>query len=379
MLDRLIPASFRKKEPDVVAQLSADMQAMKDARIALHLSADFIDSPYQATMWARHLDDSGIGWYVICRERQHVDAMRKAGIRCVWAPKPHHLVPAMGPEVRAVLYVNNAARNLEMLRRFPDLVHVQMLHGDSDKPPSYSPVTANFDRVFVAGQLGQDRYALNGVTIPAEAFVHVGRPQVKDRLVGLRPGWREKPVIAYMPTWIGGRSEVMFSSLDRGADILRAIRRASPTATILFKPHPLSYKDPSWSAIEQDLRRAMAETGTEAIDRAEDASLVYDRTDLLVTDISSTMSDFLFSDRPLAVILPRRPLANQDRAFPTLSACYRVSGDLGDIDARLGDALGDDSLAEARTAMRRYAFGSDDRPGDARFIEAIRHLAGVDA
>ena len=365
-----------QSQPAPLPLLAAARPEMQDARLAVHLSADFMDTPYQITMWAPHLNDTGVPWYVICREYEHLATLRDSGLRGIWAPKAHHLPMAIAPDVKAIFYVNNAHRNIELLRRFPALTHVQMLHGDSDKPPSYSPVTANFDRIFVAGQLGQDRYALNGVTIPDQAFIHVGRPQVRDRMVGSRPGWQTRPVIAYMPTWIGGQADARFSSLDRGEKVIHAIRAAAPRAEILFKPHPLSYKDPSWKTLETTLSRALADTGTTALDRGADANQLYARADLLVTDISSTMSDYLYSDRPIAVILPRLPVPDQARAFPTLAACYQVAPDLSDIAARLADALGGDSLAPARKAMRLHAFGPDDGPADARFIAAVRRIAG---
>lgn len=376
MFDQIIPARWRAAEPDHVSSLRSAMSGLQDAAIAFHFSADYIDTPFHVTMWAPHLDDAGVNWYVICRENHHFAALKQAGIRAVLAPGAHLLPLAVAQEVRAVLYANNAHRNIDMFRRFPGLVHVQMLHGDSDKPPSYSPVTANFDRIFVSGQLGRDRYSRNGVTLPEEAFVHVGRPQVKARAVGARPAWQERPVIAYMPTWVGGQAEAQFSSLDRAPSVLRAIRKASPGAEILFKPHPLSYKDPSWKLIEPPLMAAIGEVGATAIGRREEASGIYDRSDMLVTDISSTMADFLYSDRPLAVILPRRALRDRERAFPMLPACYEVAGDLGDIAARLSDALGPDSLKGLRSEMRTYTFGPDDCPADARFIAAIRQLAG---
>ncbi len=370
------PLSRFRSQPDPLPLLAAAMSGMQDARLAVHLAADYMDTPFHVTMWAPHLNDTGIPWYVICREYRHLLTLRGMGLRGVWAPEAHHLPVAVAPAVEAIFYVNNAHRNIELLRDFPRLTHVQMLHGDSDKPTSYSPVTASFDRIFVAGQLGQDRYALNGVTIPDQAFVHVGRPQVRDRMVGSRPGWQTRPVIAYMPTWFGSHGDTMLSSLDRGAEVIRAIRAAAPRAEILFKPHPLSYKDPSWKTLETTLSRALADTGTTALDRGADANQLYARADLLVTDISSTMSDYLYSDRPIAVILPRLPVPDQARAFPTLAACYQVAPDLSDIAARLADALGGDSLAPARKAMRLHAFGPDDGPADARFIAAVRRIAG---
>ena len=56
--------------------------------------------------------------------------------------------------------------------RFNQLTHIQLLHGDSDKASSFNPVTAMFDRIFVAGQAAIDRYAANGVLIPRGEVRH---------------------------------------------------------------------------------------------------------------------------------------------------------------------------------------------------------------
>jgi hypothetical protein len=45
-------------------------------------------------------------------------------------------------------------------------------------------VHAIYDLIFTAGQAGIDRYARHGVSIPAEKFRIVGRPQVEL----IRPG-----------------------------------------------------------------------------------------------------------------------------------------------------------------------------------------------
>lgn len=377
MFNSIISAHKCATDMNYVSLLRSEMASLQDTAVAFHFSADYIDTPFHVTMWAPHLDDAGIGWYAICRERHHFVALKAAGVRAVLAPSIHLLPMAMAPHVRAVLYANNAHRNLDMLRCFPDKVHVQMLHGDSDKPPSYSPVTANFDKIFVAGQLGRDRYSMNGVIVPEDAFVHVGRPQVKIRPIGMRPSWQESPVIAYMPTWFGGQSESQFSSLDRAPTIIREIRKAAPHAEIIFKPHPLSYKDPSWGLIEAPLNAAISETGATSIARTEDAGSVYDRSDMLITDISSTIGDFLYSNRPLAVVMPRRPLHDLKRSFPMLSGCYRIAGDIHNLSGQVSDALVQDSLHDKRTKVRAYAFGDDDGPADGRFIAAVRHLAGV--
>ncbi|PVH27271.1 CDP-glycerol glycerophosphotransferase family protein [Pararhodobacter oceanensis] len=354
---------------------SIDAACDARARIAVFFSADFLETPFHVTMWAHHLDASGVPWYAICTSEHHVAQLREDGIQAVLSSKAYHHVNAITPSVRAIFYVNNGHRNLEMIERFPELIHVQLLHGDSDKPSSSSPVTAIYDKVFVAGQLGQDRYQNNGVVIPSTAFVHVGRPQVKGREVGKRDGWNDDPVVAYMPTWYGAKGDMRLSSLDRGPDIIRAIQRAAPKAEILFKPHPLIDKHPDWKQLSKRITAALAETGSKPLDMNVDANEVYARADMLVTDISSTMSDYLYSNRPLAVVMPHGQIDDPHRQFPTLGGCYEVAADLSNIDSQLQDALGADSLADQRSAMRIYAFGDDSREADARFIDAVRQIA----
>jgi len=367
---------LKENTPSPHVGLLSDMRMMEDCRIAVHLAADYMENPFHVGMWARHLDDSGVPWYVICREKRHMETLRGQGVRGVWAKDAGQLQMAMAPGVRAVLYANNSHKNIELLRRFPHLIHVQMLHGDSDKPTSFSPVTRNFDRIFVSGQLGQDRYAMNGVKVPPEAFVHVGRPQVKDRSIGPRIAeWRKNPVIGYMPTWFGSHGDTMLSSLDRAKDIIPIIMRHIPNAKILFKPHPLIYKDPQWKQHEEAVNSVIRNAGVVVIDKDADANSVYEQSDILVSDISSTMIDYLYSDRPMLVIPPMGFSSDQAWKYPSLGGSYLVEADLSNLGELLLDAAGQDSLAEQRKVMRIYAFGDDDRPADARFIEEIRKLA----
>ncbi|MDR2379838.1 MAG: hypothetical protein LBE08_01455, partial [Bifidobacteriaceae bacterium] len=85
---------------------------------------------------------------------------------------------------RLALYVNHNAANFSLLA-FPQLVHVSIMHGDSDKFVSISGQTKAYDFTFVAGQAAVDRLA---AYLPlydaASRCVIVGRPQVPS----LRPG-----------------------------------------------------------------------------------------------------------------------------------------------------------------------------------------------
>lgn len=357
--------------------LIEQMKHVQHCEIAFHLAANFMPTPLHVEVWADHLNACGVAWYVIARDGHHLDRLRDMGVAVAHAASAAELRLAMGAKVRAVIYANNSHKNVEPLRCFPDLVHVQMLHGDSDKSSSFNPVTRNFDQIWVAGQLGQDRYAMNGVTVPDHAFVHVGRPQVRGRTVGPRAAdWRDSPVIGYMPTWYGSQGDTKLSSYDRATQIIRTIRSVSSNAKILYKPHPLIHKDPNASVLEREVKAALRETGGIMVPKESEASHVYEQADVLVSDISSTMSDYLWSDRPMAVIAPRGFNEEMKAGFPSLGGSHLVDEELTNLSAALTDCLTSDSMAAARAGMRKYSFGGLEphEAADAAFIRAVKAL-----
>lgn len=372
-----LDALIGRTRPVAPSALVSQMKVVQDCEIVFHLTAVDMETPLHVMMWAPALQASGVKWYVIAREIHHAEALRAAGIAVVHVGDEAQLRMAMAPKVKAVLYANNSHKNIELLKRFPDLVHVQMLHGDSDKPSSFRKVTKNFDQIWVAGRLGQDRYAMNGITLPERAFIHVARPQVRERTIGPRVAqWRDAPVIAYMPTWYGFQDDMKLSSLDRADQIIRAIRGVSPTAQIICKLHPMSYKDPNWAQLESRLKTALGETGGRMVPKEDDATSVYEQADVLVTDISSTMSDYLWSNRPMAVIAPRGFDAQMQAGFPSLGGAHLVDEALDGLAAALTDCLTLDAMAQARAQMRAYSFGglAPDEPADAAFIRAVQAL-----
>lgn len=372
-----VPAVLlRRADPEPpqtpLTEIYRDISSLGDPRIAFHFSDADLLTPTHVEMWADALDATGIEWYVICREPHHHEHFRMTGrARSVLAEKAAFLTAAVHPGVRTILYANNAQKNREMLKACDHLTHVQMLHGDSDKPPSYSPLTRNFDKVFVSGQMGQDRYAVNGVFIPEEKFVHVGRPQAVGMGVGKRTEVRE---VVYMPTWLGRFEDTQFSSVRKAHLVIGEIARRFPDLRITFKPHPLTFRDPEWPVLERKIRSALRSGNGRFAPPEMSSGDAYRLADVLITDISSTMIDFLHTGRPQVLILPSGQDLPASR-FPSLAAAYQVSPDLSDLTALFSDAIGPDSLEETRLKMRRYAFGEPDGPADAAFIRAILSLS----
>jgi len=282
--------------------------------------------------------------------------------------------------LKAVLFANNTQQNRQIMKKMPELRHVQMLHGDSDKPPSYSPLTKNYDRVFVAGQMAIDRYSRNGVHIPKDRFRIVGRPQV----AAIIPSETKAPdgdvlQIVYMPTWRGFFEDTQFSSLDRADRIIETIMALPKKSHVIFKPHPLSYKDPEWpefkKRIDAVLAKRSASGSTGEFGSAEQAPFdLYNHADVLICDISSVMIDFLYANKPLVTVLPQRFKPEDRSNFPSLEACYNVSSDLNNLQTELEAAIGADPLVGERERVRASAFGDLDQPPGAAFQAACQEL-----
>src|SRR5690606_12998650 len=95
---------------------------------------------YQLRMWLPELEKMGRSFIVILRNPATFDEIVPATTAPVLVRRsPASLDVVVAPSVKAVFYVNNASRNVHMVR-YVGPRHIQLNHGDSDKPPSFSPV-----------------------------------------------------------------------------------------------------------------------------------------------------------------------------------------------------------------------------------------------
>ena len=266
--------------------------------------------------------------------------------------------------LKAAFYVQNHQANVDMLR-FHRLTHIWLNHGDSDKAANYSARHAAFDKIFVSGQQGVERYAAHGVRIRPEQFAIVGRPQI-ERIVTrdepLPPG--APRTVLYAPTWHGGKPNTNYSSLPLGGQIVDALLERG--ATVIFRPHPHTYRDPQQTRIAHDIQRRLS-----ADRRSSGRQHVFGHTaevewglpecfnhcDALITDVSSVASDFLATGKPLAMVAIQQKGPAFRQAIPMARVAYVIERDLSTLPAALDELLGPDSLGEARRAYRSYCLG----------------------
>ncbi len=326
------------------------------------------NTEYQLLMWLPYLERIGERFVVIVREKQAALTFAKAtSMPVIHAPAIRHVEDSVIDSLRACFFVNNGAKNSHMVR-FSQLTHIQLLHGDSDKASSFNPVTVMFDRIFVAGQAGIDRYAANGVHIPLDRFNIVGRPQVEsiavtDASIADTPD--ESKTVLYATTWVGHYTDANYCSLAYGERIVSALLARG--ARVIFRPHPYSARHPDSvrqvARIDQLLAEDAAKTGRQHLygDAATGQMSVIDcvnASDALVGDVSAVATDWLYSAKPFALTNPFGLSSEAyESEFPLARAAYVLDEAVTTLDEVLDKLLHTDPMAEDRRTIRRYYLG----------------------
>jgi CDP-glycerol glycerophosphotransferase (TagB/SpsB family) len=138
-------------------------------------------------------------------------------------------------------------------------------------------------------------------------------------------------------------------------------------ADVLFKPHPLTgHRLPeagrAREAIDDLVRKAGG--GSEIVAPSPNSLYeAFNRADLLISDISSVITDFLASRKPYAVSNRRDvPDAEFRAMFPSSSAAELLGSDLSTLRTALEDAAGADPRRAQRETLAEYLLGPEGDP-----------------
>lgn len=373
----------------IQAEINDELDALAPEAV-VYMSADAGQSLYILNQWVPPIEALHQKSFIMVREASHLAPIAPTPIPVVYAPKTRHVEELIRPTTLVAYYLANAGKNVHLLRE-ARIRHVFLNHGDSDKSTSANPVSRVYDGVWVAGQAAIDRYEAAGIHMPTSQYAIIGRPQVEQLKVGPIPG-EHRTTILYAPTFEGYYEESNYSSLERmGPDMIRGILTARPDVRIIFKPHPASgVQRPGMAAARVEIVEMLAAANAGHLYVGPESALTlyecFDAADALISDISSVVTDFLYTERPLITSNPRElDLDTYFNTFPTQRASYILERDLQNLDEILGDALGPDSLREDRLAMKKYVLG--DLPsgpvaafvaeGDRITAEAVQHAASI--
>ncbi len=324
------------------------------------------NSEHQVAMWYPYLRRLGLPFAIILREKAALPVVSAmVDVPVLYCDRDTALEQVITPSMKACFYAANGSKNSHMVR-FRNLTHIQLLHGDSDKISSYNPFTAIYDRIFVAGQAGIDRYGANGVIIPAQKFDIVGRPQIENVEVSTtKISNISTKVVLYATTWAGSYASPNYCSLHLGEQIVRGLLDAG--ATVILRPHPYARRQPETAAhldrLEELLADDEARTGRKhrygkAASEAMSLLDCINAADALVSDVSGVASDWLFSEKPFALTNTRgEDQRTFEKAFPLARAAYILDRDASNLNEVLSQLLKIDSLADTRRACKTYYLG----------------------
>ena len=347
-------------------------------RFALHWDAQ-PGTGYQIGRWIPYLDRLGVPYVVFVRNpASFAEAERLTDQPVLVRRGSREMDAVMVSTLRCVFYVNNALRNVHVVR-YAGVRHVQLNHGDSDKATSYNPVFRMFDRNFVAGQAAVDRFGAHGISTAPDFFEIVGRPQVEDVAVAV-PGTPVRRVL-YAPTWAGMHADSAYSSLPIGP--AHRPRPARPRLHRGLPPAPLHAAQPrADGARRRRSPRCSPRTGrgrarsTCSAPRPSQVWTITDcfnAVDALVSDVSSVVPDFLYSEKPFAVTAMVGSVEGFFDEMPVARGGYVLAKDASNLDAVLDDLLDADPQRAERHRLKTYYLGDfpADRYADA-FLEAAR-------
>ena len=349
-----------------------------DPQAVVHLSLGGAQARSVLGQWLSAFEALNLRTLILIREPSRVADLASTSLPIVLAPTGRDVTALTSRSVGVAFYVANGLLNGDMLRH-AHVRHVFLNHGDSDKSASANPFNKVYDELWVAGDAAIDRYLAAGIDIPRERFVIVGRPQLQGLPIGPRPS-PDPVTVLYAPTFEGYFEDANYSSLERmGVQIVQTLLRERPDVRIVFKPHPATGQHRAGMAAAQQavarlLRDATGPGSGHDVVLGGGVDALYQRiaeADVLVTDVSSVATDFLWTERPIIATNPKAlPPQRYAELFPTLRCAYLLEPDGSDVTNLLATALDTDPLASERRQTKGVVLGNVGDAPMAAFVAA---------
>tara|TARA_R110001606_G_scaffold111327_2_gene237774 strand:+ start:6604 stop:8079 length:1476 start_codon:yes stop_codon:yes gene_type:complete len=351
------------------------LEKVRDHRplVAVHVSGTAgSTSGYQINQWLPVLEQLDVPVVVILRERGIAAVVAETALPILYVRNAAHVEQVLETGIRTVLYPANPMKNIQLFRHFR-INHFFINHGESDKAVNQSKFLMAYDKILVGGPLAERRLRQAGLPVREGQVEHVGRPQA-EMLLQRRQGTAPIQTILYAPTWEGFKESVDYSSIGRFSARTLSDLWNSNHYRILIKPHPYSGVRDKAKKIEVNrLKHLCEKNGHEFLDPESSILDAMNRSDLLITDISSVLNDYLVTGKPIVLCVTDK-MAGVDLAeeFPSSRAAYTLpySQDPGALELirRIDEH---DALHAAREEIRADSLGSFEHGALKRFKEVV--------
>jgi hypothetical protein len=376
-------------------RLSIDENDSVLARVPLdfEVMVYFTDPPvnlYQVRQWLYPLEqlDKSHPVFILTRDNKTFQALASETELPIVNARRIGTVDSVcqASDFKLAMYVNQTHLNFHAMR-YPDMLHVFLSHGESEKKTYMASNQAKaYDFVFVAGEAAVQRYRENLVNYDVDAHLRtVGRPQLDIPHDTARKANADRTTVLYAPTWEGDRPSMSYGSVEsHGSRIVEAFL-ASRTHQLIYRPHPRTgWTRPAAGTADKKLRELIREAARRHPEAGHRVDLdphfgpQMDEADVMICDVSAVAMDFLPTGKPLVVTEPARPEATVDRSG-VLGAVYNLPVSHLDRVADLVDGwVTDDAAREDRARWVEHYFG-DVTPGASmrRFLDACEEAIGL--
>jgi hypothetical protein len=366
-----------RRMPPELARVEAMLEALrkKTPEILVHFNGTAA-SVYALEQWIHVLEQlderHSVAILIVDRQAWHADTILSTRLPIIFvqgAEAIERLVDEV-PSLAIALYPRSTAPNKNLLR-VPGLYDVFVNHGESDKKEAANPAARAFDEIWAVGPAARDRYLDANIGVREDQIRLVGRPQLgqleaaatkRARVQGQRGC-----TVVYAPTWEGYFADDGYSSALAMGERLASALLAHAEITLVYAPHPALGSEDARLAeasarISAQIRRAGGAHRTAATLDERYGALA--DADLLVTDISSDLVDFLSLDRPYFVTAPNAvgPIADTVDEFVAANPSARGGTVIGpnEVDSvaqAILDTVGTDPLREERGTVAAHYLG----------------------
>jgi CDP-glycerol glycerophosphotransferase (TagB/SpsB family) len=281
------------------------------------------------------------------------------------------------------LYVNNNMRNFHSLQ-YPNLLHIFLNHGESDKASMASNQAKAYDFLFVAGEQAIERYKNNLINFNLRSLIKIGRPNLDEFNLTQIKKPKEIQKILYAPTWEGGRPEMNYTSLDSFGSNLIKLLLDSNEFQILYKPHPkvginnLNVKHTHNTIIEyiNQSNNHQTKYKHKIINANENILNYFNDSDILISDISSVVLDYLLTNKPIFICNCFNNLNELYNISPISKQCYILNNsDISTITKKLNNLSTHDDLFNTRQSTKeKYFYSNEKKTNVNTFIDEIQNL-----
>ena len=351
-------------------------QALNEYRpdIVFYFSAPSSTFLYHVTMWLPYLKKTNLKIYIMVREYKHIGTLREiTDLPICFAHSLRDIETFLPESVKLAFYANNGTKNTHLVR-FNHIKHIQLLHGDSEKPPSYNPISKMYDRLYVSGRRAIDRYKENKIYINEEVFEIIGRPQLSEAHVGKQENMPTKTVLI-APTWSGFFEDSNFSSLFKIYEIVEYLFNRDEDIRVIIRLHPSTNRN------VKEVDRYLTQLENLVSKKNNGSFFSCDRdivedfniSDCILGDISSITIDYLYTEKPIVHINIKKIFSDPGKATYAkyTNAVYVIDEDLKNIESVFNDVLYRDTLYTARKDVKYYYHGKFSKPLPDRFVEAV--------